>query len=103
MKNQKIQPGYTLLLWSVCLIALMIWLAGSWFVADYLQTSRVNALIGEQTSTISQQAENIKVNISHNLDTLHGIPSVVARDGDVLRALSRFSVNTYPATTLPAS
>ncbi|MDO8351520.1 MAG: response regulator [Gallionella sp.] len=102
MENQKIKPGYTLLLWGVCLIALMVWLAGSWLAADSLQTSRANALISEQTGTISQQAENIKVNISHNLETLHGIPSVVARDGDVLRALSHFSANTYPATLAPA-
>jgi len=79
----------------------MAWLAGSWLVADYLQTSRATALISEQTHTINQQAENIKVNIFHNLDTLHGIPSVVARDGDVLRALSRFFANSYPATLAP--
>lgn len=98
MNSQKNQSRYTLNLWSVCGIALMIWLAGSWFVADYLRTSRANALIAEQTGIIGQQAENIKTNIARNLGSLHGIPSVVARDGEVVRALSRFSANTYPAT-----
>ncbi len=87
-----------MLLWGICGIALMIWLAGSWFIADYLRTSRANTLIREQNTTINQQAENIKANVARNLATLHGIPSVVARDGDVLRALSGFAANPSPSS-----
>lgn len=97
MNNQKTNSSYTLLLWITCSIAWLAWLAGSWFAANSVQTSRSDALIREQTSTINQQAENIKINISRNLETLHGIPSVVAKDGEVLRSLSRFSQHTYPA------
>jgi C4-dicarboxylate-specific signal transduction histidine kinase len=94
MNNQKSSSKSAVLLWGLCGVALIFWLAGSWVAANSVQTSRSNALIREQTDTINQQVENIKTNISRNLGSLHGIPSVVAKDGEVIRVLSR----TYPAT-----
>jgi diguanylate cyclase (GGDEF)-like protein/PAS domain S-box-containing protein len=96
MKNRSNQSRYTLLLWSASGIALTFWLVGSWLVTDYIMTSRITALVREKTSAINLQADNIANNIFNNLNQLHGIPSLVSREADVLRALSRFRAGTYP-------
>lgn len=96
MENRSVQSRYTLLLWGVAGIALTFWLVGSWLVTDHIMTSRITALTREKASAINLQADNIANNIFHDLNQLHGIPSLVSRDTDVLRALSRFGAGTYP-------
>lgn len=96
MKHQSTQSRYTLLLWSASGIALVLWLGTSWLVTDYIMTSRIAALVREKTAAINLQADNTANNIFHHLNKLHGIPSLVSRDTDVLRALSRFGAGTYP-------
>jgi len=76
---------------------LVFWLVASWFIATHIQTSRTQTLIQEETADIVEQADNLARNIGSNLDFLHGIPSLLARDENVLKALSRFGA------TLPSS
>ncbi len=80
------------ILWVICSIALLVWLFSSWLLVNSLQNSRADALIREHSAAISQQAENIQINISRHLETLHGIPTVVARDGEVVRALQHSGI-----------
>ncbi len=77
-------------------IALAFWLVGSWLVTDYIMTSRITALVREKTADINLQADNIENNLFHSFNRFHGIASVISRDTDVLRAISRFGAGTYP-------
>ncbi len=71
-------------------LLLMAWLLVSWLAADYILTARTRALIQTETADLDLQADNMAKNIGRNLEYLHGIPSVVARDESILRGLSRF-------------
>jgi len=82
--------NYTL--WSI--FGLLLWLLFSWFFASSMQARRAQTLVHESSETIGRQAENIKANVFRNLDVLHGIPAVVAKDAGVLAALSRHYGNT---------
>jgi len=83
--------------WKAYSLALMLWMALSWFGVDHNLNTRVNALIQEKTAANEQSAVNLAQSISLTLNNLHSIPTLVARDGGVLSALSRFSINTPPS------
>jgi len=59
-------------------------------------TSHITALVREKTADINLQADNIENNLFHSFNRFHGIASVISRDTDVLRAISRFGAGTYP-------
>ena len=92
------QPG--LLAVRVWIIAFLLWLAVSLFVTDRMLTTRVDELIQEKTTLINQQAANIAKGIAANLEGLHGIPTIVARDAGVLSALSRFGADAHPSSMM---
>ena len=81
-------------------ILLALWLVSSWFIADYILTSQTHALVQKETDDLSQQADNMARNIGRNLEYLHGIPSLLAKDENVLKALSRFGATVL--SSLPA-
>jgi len=60
--------------------------------------ARISTLLQEKTRAIDQQSVNIANGIDLTLGSLHGIPTLVARDGDVKNALSRFGPNIRPST-----
>ncbi len=97
MKNYKALLQSTLLLWGVLTIVFLLCLVLSWFVTDHILASHINALIQEKTAAIEQQAANIAEGIASDLSDLHGIPTLVARDGGVLSALSRFGADVRPS------
>ncbi len=68
----------------------LLWLSVSWFATDYLLSARITALLHEQSLTIHQQSLNISKSVAANLEDLHGIPTLIARDAGVVTALSRF-------------
>ena len=81
-------------------LLVMAWLLVSWFAADYILTGRTNALIQAETAELNLQADNMAKNIGRNLEYLHGIPSVLARDENILKALSRFGAAA--SSSIPA-
>ena len=98
LKNHPIRSHSNASLWGVFTIAWLLWLPASWFVADHILDKQVNALIQEKTAAINLQAVNIAEGIVLNLSHLDGIQTVVARDGGVLNALSRFGADTRPSS-----
>ena len=68
---------------------LALWLLFAWYVADYISASQTRALIRDESAAVDAQADNIAHNIDINLDHLHGIPALVARNEGVLAALGR--------------
>lgn len=78
--------------------AWLLWLAATWLVADHILATRVTALIQEKIRANDQQSVNIANGIDITLASLHGTPAMVARDGNIMNALSRFGPNTRPAT-----
>jgi signal transduction histidine kinase/DNA-binding response OmpR family regulator len=97
MKNQKLLPSSNAVLWGIYVFALLLWLAASWFVTDYILATRGNALIQDKAAAIDRQAVNIAKGIASDLNDLHGIPTVVASDGVVLNILSRFGADARPS------
>ena len=100
MKVQKLPAHLSIKLWGIYFIVWLFWLAATWSVTDQILASRTNALIKEKKAAINQQSINIADGIAHELDNLHGVPTLVARDGGVISALSRFGTGTHPSTLI---
>jgi two-component system, sensor histidine kinase and response regulator len=98
MKNQMKLHQSRLLTWRVWIIAFLLWLSVSLFVTDLMLKTHINTLIKDKSAAISLQSANIAKSIASNLEDLHGIPTLVARDAGVLSALSRFGSDA-PAST----
>ncbi len=84
-------------LWSLLIIIWLCWLVVSWLIADNILYLRVKEFTQQKSSEIELQAETIAENIDIKLNDLHGIPTLVARDPDVLSNLSRFSIDARPS------
>ena len=97
MNNQKVTLSFNTKLWILCLIAWIFWLIVSWFAKDLILDARVKTLIQETTLAINQQASNISEGLSLSLNKIHGIQIIVARDAEVLGALSHFGAKSLPA------
>jgi PAS domain S-box-containing protein len=92
-------PRSSRFLWIMGGVLLIFWFAVSWLVADRLFVGRVDALIQDKTTLIEQQAAKLASNIKHDLDSLRGIPVLLATDQRVVSALAHFSADT-PASSL---
>jgi diguanylate cyclase (GGDEF)-like protein/PAS domain S-box-containing protein len=78
-------------------VALAVWLAAAWWLADALLAARTQVIIRRETASVTLQADNITKNISRNLDYLNGIATLIAQKEDVISALLR--LHTAPGTT----
>ena len=95
MKPRKLLSHPNTLVWSTYVIALIVWLIFSWQATDHIINSRTNSILREGVTAIRQQANNIAVNINHDFEYMRGIPEVVAREDDVLNALTRWGTDTH--------
>ena len=90
MKSQMNLQLPHLVSWRLWAMMFLLWLGASWLATDYILSTRVNTLIHEQNGAIRQQATNISKGVAENLEDLHGIPTLIARDAGVLSALAHF-------------
>lgn len=79
-------------------IFLAFWLLFAWFVADFISASQTRGLIQNESAAVDAQADNIAHNIDINLDHLHGIPSLVAKNEGVLAALTQRGAASLPSS-----
>ncbi len=84
---------------SYKLTGLMIvgWVAIAWLIANDYYANVANNFYQQEVQTVRQQAQNIGSNIDESLQTLKGIPVVVASSEETRQALRRFGANVTPS------
>ena len=93
--------GVNKTLFVLLISVLIFWLISSWFVADAMYKSDMNALVREHQKELESKAEYLAQNIKSYIRHVHDIPRYVAKEPDVLKALSMPAVkavsSSYPA------
>jgi len=80
---------------SYKLVGMMIvcWNALAWLSADYFYNRYVADLYHQESAIARQQADSVAKNIEDSLQTLKGIPLIVARDEETRLVLRKFKLN----------
>ncbi|MEN6584632.1 MAG: diguanylate cyclase [Sulfuricella sp.] len=81
-------------------LLVVIWGVLAWLIAERHFNARATLLVTHETQRAEQQADIVAHNIDRDLEYLRGIPSLLASENSVRKALLRFGPDV-PASSLP--
>ncbi|MBF0461319.1 MAG: response regulator [Magnetococcales bacterium] len=79
------------------LSAIISWFVAAWILSGNTLHNNINNYINAERVLQTTIVDNIATNIDRSLSYLHGIPLMVAKDAQVLRALSRLGTDPTPS------
>ena len=80
------------------IVVIALWMVVSWLSADFYFSHYAGKMYREEAQLAEQQLQNVASNIDEGLQQLKGVPLMVARDPDTIRALRYFNASPAPDT-----
>lgn len=79
-------------------IAVLVWSAMSWFIAERQTRERISRLIEHEQSEAAAKAASVGANIGMTLAHVRSIPKVLAKEREIEALLSRIGSDVMPST-----
>lgn len=82
----------------ILVIAVLVWSAMSWFIAERQTRERISRLIEHEQSEAAAKAASVGANIGMTLAHVRSIPKVLAKEREIEMLLSRIGSDVMPST-----